>query len=163
MLCAIILFVVLFAISRASGESNIRQGVPAPSFVLQEVHGQKLRLADIKPRALLVCFMATWDEPSRRQLRLLNDFIGQYGETNVSVLAMTIDEKDAGLLKKFVQQEHLRYGVHLADYDFIQSFGGVAAIPTTYVVDKNRDIIDKIVGSTETNALDADLKAIMKQ
>jgi len=162
MLGTISLAGVLLTVGRALMAGNIREAQPAPKFVLKE-HGHAVKLADFKAKALLVCFVATGDEPSHKQLALLNGFVDRYGGTNLTVLALAIDQRDPDALKKFAEQEHLRYAVHSADYDLIESFGGLSAVPTTYVIDKDRDIIDKFVGITETNALDADVQAIMKQ
>jgi hypothetical protein len=45
----------------------------------------------------------------------------------------------------------------------VQGFGGLTAIPTLFVIDKNQNIIQRYVGVTEANILEADLKAIFKQ
>jgi peroxiredoxin len=160
---AIALLAIILVLGHAFGENTIREAQPAPLFVLKEPHGPTIKLADFKNRALIVCFFATWDQPSRRQTGILNDLVGQYSETNVAVLALALDQTDPGSLKTYAEQQHLRYAPHGASYDVIQAFGGLTAIPTTYVIDKNQNVIDKYVGVTETNVLDAEVKAILKQ
>jgi peroxiredoxin len=160
---AIALLAIILVIGRASGENTIREAQPAPLFVLKEPHGPTVKLTDFKNRALIVCFFATWDQPSRKQLGILNDLVGLYGETNIAMLALALDQTSRDSLKTYAEQQHLRYALHGANYDVIQAFGGLTAIPTTYVIDKNQNVIDKYVGVTETNVLDADVKAILKQ
>jgi peroxiredoxin len=160
-LVALVAIIVL--VQLAFGATNIREAPPAPLFVLKEPHGQTIKLADFKNRALIVCFFATWDQPSRKQIGILNELVGQYGATNVAVLALAIEQTDRDALKAYAAEQHLRYTPHLADYDTIQAFGGLTEIPTTYVIDKNQNVIDKSVGVTETNVLDAEVKAILKQ
>ena len=149
--------------SRAFGENVIRQAQPAPSFVLKEPHSKAITLTDFKNKALIVGFFATWDAPSRKQMGILNDMVGQYGETNLAVLALALDQTSPDSLKTYAQQQHLRYELHAADYDVIQSFGGLTSIPMMLVIDKNQNVIDKFIGVTETNVLDADVRAILKQ
>jgi peroxiredoxin len=160
---AIALLAIILVLGRASGENVIREAQPAPLFVLKESPGQTIKLADFKNRALIVCFFATEDQPSRKQMGILNDLVGQYGETNVAVLALALDQTDPDSLKTYAEQQHLRYTLHGASYDVIQAFGGLTAIPTMFIIDKNQNVIDKYVGVTETNVLDADVKAILKQ
>ena len=130
---------------------------------MKEPHGKTIKLTDFKNKALIICFLATWDEPSRKQMGILNDMVGRYGETNLAVLALALDETGSKSLTTYAGQHHLRYALHVADYDVVQAFGGLTSIPMMIVIDKNQNIIDKFVGVTETNVLDADVTAILKQ
>ncbi len=159
----IVLLTVMVLLRRAFGESEIRVAKPAPSFALKVAQGRTIKLADFKNKALIVCFLATWDGPSQEQMRILNDLSKQYGETNLAMLGLALDQTRPELVKAYAEQQHLNYPLYLPDYDLIQAFGGLTAIPTTFVIDKNQNIIQTYVGVTATNALDADLKAILKE
>lgn len=148
---------------RAFGEDLIRLAKPAPSFTIKLAPGKTVKLANFKDKALIVCFVATWDSFCQKQMVVLNDLQKQYGETNLAVLGLALDQSRPELVKAYAEQHHLNYPVYLADYDIIQAFGSLTAIPTTFVIDKNQNIIQTYVGITETNVLDADLKAIAKQ
>jgi peroxiredoxin len=147
----------------AFGEDQIRVARPAPSFTIKLAPGRAVKLANFKDKALIVCFLATWDNFSQKQMTVLNDLQKQYGETNLAVLGLVLDQSRPDLVKAYAEQHHLNYPLYLANYDLIQSFGGLTAMPTTFVIDKNQNIIQTYVGVTETNVLDADLKAISKQ
>ena len=159
----IVLVAVILLLSRAFGQNTVRVAQPAPSFVMKEPHGKTIKLTDFKNKALIVCFLTTLDVPSRKQMGILNDMVGRYGETNLAVLALALDQTGPDSLKTYAEQQHLRYALHVADYDVVQTFGGLTSIPVTIVIDKNQNIIDKFVGVTETNVLDADVTAILKQ
>ena len=159
----IVLLAVMVLLRRAFGEDEIRVAKPAPSFALKVAKGRTIRLADFKNKALIVCFLATWDDPSQKQMRILNDLSKQYGETNLAVLGMALDQKHTESAQAYAEQHHLNYPLYLPDYDLIQAFGGLTSIPTTFVIDKNQNIIQTYVGVTATNILDADLRAISKQ
>lgn len=163
MVGVIALLAVMVLLRRAFGEDEIRVAKPAPSFALKVAQGRTIKLADFRNKALIVCFLATWDDPSQKQMRILNDLSKQYGETNLAVLGLALDQKRPESAKAYAEQQHLNYPLYLPDYGLIQAFGGLTAIPTTFVIDKNQNIIQTYVGVTETNVLDADLKAISKQ
>jgi peroxiredoxin len=148
---------------RAFGEDQIRVAKSAPSFTIKLAPGKTVKLANFKDKTLIVCFLATWDKFSQKQMAILNDLQKQYGETNLAVLGLALDQTRPDLVKAYAEQHHLNYPLYLADYDLIQAFGGLTAMPTTFVIDKNQNIIQTYVGVTETNVLDADLKAIAKQ
>ncbi len=159
----IALLAVMGLLHRAFGEGEVREARPAPSFVLKIAQGQTVKLTDFKNKALIVCFLATWDTNSQQQMKILTDLQKQYGETNLAVLGFALDQTHPELVKAYAEQHHLTYPLYLADYNLIKGFGSLTAMPTTFIIDKNQNIIQTYVGVTETNAFDAYLKAIAKQ
>jgi peroxiredoxin len=150
-------------LGRAFGANEAREAKPAPLFTFKDERGRVIKLTDFKAKPLLVCFLATWDKHSQKQMEILNDLLKQYSETNFAVLVLALDQTGSQSIKAYAEQQHLDYPLYVATYEMIQAFGGLTAIPTTFVIDKNQNIIQKYVGVTETNVLDADVKAITKQ
>jgi len=148
---------------RAFGEDEIRVAKPAPSFALKVAQDRTIKLTDFKNKALIVCFLATWDNHCQQQMKILNDLQKHYGVTNLAVLGFALDQTRSETVKGYAEQQHLSYPLYLADYDLIKAFGSLTAIPTTFVIDKNQNIIQTYVGVTETNVLDDYLKAITKE
>jgi peroxiredoxin len=158
-----ILLVVIVLLGRAFGDTDVRVAKPAPPFVLKDARGQTIKLADFKDKALIVCFFATRDDPSQKQVVILNDLVKKYSETNLAVLGVVLSQTGYPPTEDYAAQQHLRYPLYVADYNVILAFGGLTAIPTMFVIDKNQNIIQKYVGVTETNVLETDVKAILKQ
>ena len=160
----VVLLVVIVLLGRAFGATNdVRTATPAPSFSLKIGRGQFVKLADFKGKALVVCFFATGDKPSQKQVLILNDLLKEYSETNLAVLGFALEQLGAPRMKTFAEEQGLGFPLYAPDYDIIQGFGGLTAIPTLFVIDKNQNIIQKYVGVTEANVLEANLKAIFKQ
>ncbi len=160
---ALALIAGLMLLGLAFAQTSVRVAQPAPAFAWKEANGKTIKLTDFENKALIICFFGTGDEPSRKQVRILNDLLGEHGETNLAILALAIDQTNPAPLKVYQQKEHLHFTPHVADYDTIQAFGGLSSIPASFVIDKNQNIIDKFVGVTETNVFDVDVKAILKQ
>jgi peroxiredoxin len=159
----VVLLVVIVLLSRAFGAAaETRTATPAPSFALKIGRGQFVKLGNFKGKALIVCFFATGDAPSKKEALIVNDLLKEHSETNLAVLGLIL-EQPAQRINAFVEEQGLSFPLYPPDYDFIQAFGGLTAIPTLFVIDKNQNIIQKYVGITETNVLEADLKAIFKQ
>ena len=161
----VVLLVVIVLLSRAFGATNDapRMAIPAPSFSLKIGQGQFVKLADFKGKALLVCFLAIADKPSQRQMPILNNLLKEYSETNLAVLGLVFEQVGAPPIRTYAEEQGLVFPLYRPDYDMIQGFGGLTAIPTLFVIDKNQNIIQRYVGVTEANVLEADLKAIFKQ
>ena len=168
---AVVLLLVILLLGRAFGATNdvhtvtpdIRTATPAPMFSLKIGRGQTVKLTDFKGKALIVCFFATGDGPSQRQVPILNNLLKDYGETNLAVLGLVFEQPGSQPMKAYAEQQGLGFPLYPPDYDIIQAFGGLTSIPTLFVIDKNQNIIQKYIGVTEANALEADLRAILKQ
>ncbi len=49
------------------------------------------------------------------------------------------------------------------DVKVLEGFGGITAVPTTFVLDQNRNIIQHHVGFAESGVLEQDLKVILRK
>jgi len=165
----VVLLLVILMLGRALGATNevptsdVRMATPAPLFSLRIGPGQTVKLTDFKGKALVVCFLATGDSPSQRQALILNSLLKEHSETNLAVLGLAFEQPGAPSMKTYAEQQGLRFPLYPPDYDIVQAFGGLTAIPALFVIDKNQNIIQKYVGVTEVNVLEADLTAILKQ
>jgi len=168
---AVVPLLVILLLGRAFGATNevhvvtpeVRTATPAPLFSLKIARGQSIKLADFKGKALIVCFFATGDSPSQKQALILNSLLKEYSETNLAVLGLAFEQPGDPPMKTYAEQQGLRFPLYPPDYDIVQAFGGLTAIPALFVIDKNQNIIQKYVGVTEPNTLGADLTAILKQ
>jgi peroxiredoxin len=160
----VVLLVVIVLLSRAFGAAPVetRTATPAPSFALKIGPGKFIKLNAFKDKALIVCFFATGDAPSKREAIILNDLLKEHSETNLAVLGLVL-EQPAQRINAFVEEQGVGFPLYPPDYDIIQGFGGLTAVPTLFIIDKNQNIIRKYVGVAEASALEADLKAIFKQ
>lgn len=160
---AVILLTVIALLSRAFGENEVRVAKPAPAFALKDARGQTIKLADFKNKALIVWFLVTSDKPCQKQMGILSDLLKACGETNLAVLGLALDQTSPQSLKTYAEQQHLNYTLLPAYYELVQAFGSLTAIPTLFVIDRDQNIIQTYVGVTQTNVLDADVKAILRQ
>jgi peroxiredoxin len=160
----VVLLVVVVLLGRAFGALNdTRTATPAPLFSLKIIGRQPIKLTDFKGRALIVCFLATGDGPSQKQLPILNDLLKEYTETNLAILGLVFEQPGTQPIRTMAEEQKLGFPLYAPDYDIIQAFGGLTAIPTLFIIDKNQNIIQKYVGVTEANVLQSDIRAIFKQ
>jgi peroxiredoxin len=154
------LLIVIVLLGRAFGENDVRVAKPAPSFVLKDTQGRAVKLVDFKGKGLIICFLATSDKNCQKQMEILNGVRKECGGTNLVVLGLSLDQAISQDAKVYVGQQPLSYPLYTAEYDTVQAFGGLTAIPTMFVIDGNQNIIQEHVGVTETNVLCNDVKAM---
>jgi peroxiredoxin len=145
---------------RAVGDDETPPPKRAPSFALKDTDGRVVKLDDFTGKTLIVCFVVTWDQPSLRQIAILSDWLKAHDDKELAVLGMGIEQPGKQSVKSFVEQEHPDFPFLAADYATIQAFGGLTAVPTTFVIDKNKDIVRRYVGVTDKRLLEAALKPV---
>ena len=161
----VVLLLVIVLLSRAFGATNdaVRVASPAPAFSLRVGREPAVKLSDFKGKALIVCFMAAGDKYSQKQMPILDGLLKEYGETNLAVLCIAFEQSGAEPIKTYAEEQGFSLPFYPATYEIVQAFGGLTAVPTLFVIDKNQNIIQKYIGITESNALSTQLKAVFKQ
>ena len=68
-------------------------GKPAPAFDLPAAGAQKVRLADLKGRVVLVDFWASWCAPCKQSFPWMNEMQAKYGPKGFTIIGINVDKK----------------------------------------------------------------------
>ncbi len=134
---------------------------PAPAFSLKDLDGAEVSSTNFAGTTRLVWFWASWDKPSQRQLPALVELQREFGAEKMRVLGLVLDAKNPAAVKTFCATNHVNFPVLIPDYETIQGFGGLEAIPTTIVVEPHGIIVNRYVGYTEKETLKKIVQAIL--
>lgn len=112
---------------------------PAPAWKLKDVAGKLVSSDEFKGKVLVVDFWATWCAPCRAEIPGYVELQKQYGKDGLVIVGISLDQGDSGpkLVKAFVEKFGVNYPVVMGDDDIQQVFGGMDAIPTTFLIDRN--------------------------
>jgi thiol-disulfide isomerase/thioredoxin len=130
---------------------------------LKDTDGREAKLGDFKDKALIICFVATWDKPSQKQISILAEVAKEYADRGLAVLGFALEQSGKQTVKSYVETDHPSFRFLAVDYSTIMAFGGIGSIPMTFVIDKNHYIIRSYVGIAEKKTLATDLKIIFEQ
>jgi thiol-disulfide isomerase/thioredoxin len=133
---------------------------PAPDFELQTPAGDSLRLSATNGKIRLVNFWATWCQPCREEMPLLQEYQDSYGE-KVEILAINNGEA-AEKVEAFTSELGLRLAVLLDPGAKTSDLYQVSGFPTTVFIDPQGIIRYKHIGILNRDTLDdylADLGA----
>jgi peroxiredoxin len=154
---------LLFGQSKSSGTATGLSGtmMPAPSWALQNADGQTIHSSDFKGKVVILDFWATWCPPCKAEIPGFIALQKEYGKNGLAVIGVSVDEGGADVVKSFAQQSGMNYTVVLADDKTPQAFGGIEAIPTTFIIDREGRIVTKYLGFTEKDEFEKELKPLL--
>lgn len=106
---------------------------PAPPFTLPDLAGESVSLADFAGRIVVVDFWATWCEPCKQQIPVLNQFHRQ--RPDVAVLGVAVDAGGRDAVAPFADQHRIEYPVLLGSESLARDYG-VPGFPALVVIDR---------------------------
>ncbi|MBU2608008.1 MAG: TlpA family protein disulfide reductase [Chloroflexi bacterium] len=133
----------------------------APDFQLQTLDGQTFSLSGVRGKPVLLNFWATWCGPCRFEMPFLQEIYDEYSNKGLVVIAVDIGESKSDV-ENFMQREGLTLPALLDSQTEVAKLYRVAAIPTTFFIDKDGIIRGRQIGAfTDKAAIEKGLKKIM--
>jgi thiol-disulfide isomerase/thioredoxin len=125
------------------------RAVAAPDFTLPALSGGSVRLADLRGKAVVVNFWATWCVPCRAEMPTLEDLYRRYKGEGLEVLAVNLDRLSVAGVEAFMREVKLSFPI-LLDPDWSTTrLYGVMGLPTTYLVDRTGQVVVREVGERD--------------
>ena len=138
----------------------VRNPDPAPEFKLTGLDGKPVTLADVKGKVILLNFWATWCGPCRAEIPDLVELQDKYKE-RLQILGLVVDDDDQGAIKDFVEKFSINYPVALATNDIRMQYGGIAALPTSFVLDAEGRIVQKHEGLRDPILYETEIRSLL--
>jgi thiol-disulfide isomerase/thioredoxin len=134
----------------------------APAFQLNDLEGRPLSLEEAKGKIVLLNFWATWCGPCRAEIPDLVDLQKRYAD-KLEIIALATDEEDADEVRRFVMKSGINYRVAMISDEVRRDYGGIAALPTSFVIDAQGRIVQKHVGLNDPTIYELEVKAMLGQ
>lgn len=140
----------------ASGE-----GAEAPAWTLNDVDGNPVSSVDFKGKVVVVDFWATWCPPCREEIPGYIEMQKKYGARGLVIVGISLDAKGPAVVKAFMEKYGINYTVVMGDGKVDGDFGGVEAIPTTFVIGRDGRIAFSKVGYQATEEFEKRLLPLL--
>lgn len=119
-------------------ESKAEVGFMAPDFSLQTLDGKTVRLADLRGRAVVISYWATWCNPCKAELPILQKLQAEFASQGLVVLTVNAIEQDnLGEVQALAGQMGLNLPVLLDAENYFQATYKQMFFPTSYYIDAN--------------------------
>jgi thiol-disulfide isomerase/thioredoxin len=133
---------------------------PAPDFKLSGLDGKPVTLADFKGKVILLNFWATWCGPCRAEIPDLVELQIKYKD-RLQILGLVVDGEDQDAVQKFAAEFGINYPVAAVTDDIRAQYGGIPALPTSFVLDAEGRIVQKHEGLRDPVLYETEIRALL--
>jgi thiol-disulfide isomerase/thioredoxin len=133
----------------------VAKGSVAPDFQLTSLDGKELKLSDFRGRAVIVNFWATWCGPCKIEMPWFVELNKKYAPQGLTILGVAMDDSGQGEIAKFAKEMGVNYPILIGKEKVGDAYGGVPGLPTTFYIDRNGKIMDRVVGIVGRSEIEA--------
>lgn len=134
----------------------------APDVEFQTLAGKPFRLKDLKGQVVLLNFWATYCIPCREEIPALNSLQHELEAQGLRIVGATLDDDVDGVNAYQKDVRKFDYEVLLGGSDAKQQFAQ-AVLPTTYLIDRDGRIRQKIIGARDKSGWESAVKPLLAE
>jgi peroxiredoxin len=129
---------------------------PAPAVTLTSIKGEKVTTGELRGRVVLLNFWATDCVVCVREMPRLTETYRRFASRDFEMIAVAMRYDPPNYVIRYTEQNALPFKVALDPMgELAKAFGDVRLTPTTIVIDRHGNMVKRIVGEPDFNALDA--------
>ena len=147
-----------------SGSNAAIKGKDAPDFQLRDIDGGTVHLSELRGKAVLLNFWATWCPPCKIEIPWFVDLQKQYGPQGLQIVGVAMDDgnpRDA--IAKFSRDMGVNYTMVLGNEKVADAYGGVDALPTTFYIGRDGKIVSRVFGLVSHREVEENIRAALSQ
>jgi thiol-disulfide isomerase/thioredoxin len=132
----------------------LREPIATSAFAATTLDGRPISSADWLGKVVLVNFWATWCPPCRAEIPDLIALQEKYRDRLV-IVGISEDEGSVDTVKRFVAEHQINYPIVMSTPQLRRIFPAVMALPTTLVLDRDGNLMQKNVGMLNAKETEA--------
>lgn len=132
----------------------------APPLDAKDVFGRAVTKDNWPGKVVMVNFWATWCPPCREEIPELLALKRDY-QSRLEVIGISEDDDGPEAVLKFSQQKGMNYPIVMATPELVASYGGVPALPTTFLIDTQGRVVTKHSGLYPIDYYHREIRALL--
>lgn len=137
----------------------------APDFELKTIQGKTVRLSDYRGKVVLLNFWATWCPPCRQEIPDFIKMTKTKDPAHFVVLGLTLQSGTPEQISKFAESMGMNYPILYGEQSTMlkltQLYGGVSAIPTSFLIDPDGRVQKRYLGPRDAETFWSDIQSVM--
>ena len=135
---------------------------PAPDVQFQTLAGAPFHLSELRGHVVLLNFWATWCIPCREEIPTLNSLQHDLEAKGLKVVGASLEDTVDGVNAYQRDTRKFEYAVLIGGSEARAQFEP-PALPTTYLIDRQGRIRDKIIGARDRAGWEATVKPLLDE
>lgn len=151
-----------FKQNKLDGTSNRWLKKELPSMEIEDIHGKKWSVAELKGKVTVINFWFINCKPCQMEIPELNKIVEEY-DTNEEIVFLAFAEDQKSDLEQFLELKQFKYNIIPASNDISKALG-IEAFPTHMVLNKKGVVAYTFTGyGAETvDAIRHEINALLK-
>ena len=134
----------------------------APEVQFQTLAGQQVTLGQLRGNVVLLNFWATYCIPCREEIPVLNAMQHELEPRGLKVVGASLEDTVDGIESYQKEVRRFEYQVLVGGDEAKARFGGTV-LPTTYLIDREGRIRQKIIGARDRAGWEAAVKPLLDE
>lgn len=145
--------------SRRGQETSSRKA--APDFELKDMNGKAIRLSEYQGQVVLLNFWATWCGPCKIEIPWFVEFQRSFKDRGFTVIGVSVDEDGWEAVRPFLASRQVNYPVVISTLEVEQKYGGVEALPVSFLIDREGRIASTHVGLVTKKTYEEEIRQLL--
>ena len=133
-----------------------------PQIQFQTLAGKPFSMDELKGNVVMLNFWATWCIPCREEIPVLNAMQQELSAKGLKIVGASLEDTASGILEYQKDVAKFEYEVVTGGGDAQAKFGGTP-LPTTYLIDRQGRIRQRIIGARDRAGWEAAVKPLLEE
>jgi cytochrome c biogenesis protein CcmG/thiol:disulfide interchange protein DsbE len=131
-------------------------------FVLENMHGREVKLADLRGKVVLLNCWATWCPPCRIEIPEFVELQAKYRDEGLAVIGISVDDPIEDLAP-FAAEFKINYELLVGrERDDVQeAFGPIYGVPTSFIIGRDGRICYHRPGLASKEEFEREIRALL--
>jgi peroxiredoxin len=147
---------------RAANVKPDKERHDAPDFALKDSNGKIVHLSDYRGKVVLLDFWATWCGPCKIEIPWFMEMQRKNKDRGFEVLGVAMDDEGWEVVKPFLANLSVNYRVVMGNDMTASIYGGVDALPTTFLIDRTGKIAAVHIGLTSKREFEDGVEQLLQ-
>ena len=135
----------------------------APDFTLTTLDGAPVSRDALRGQVVLVNFWATWCPPCRVEMPGFQDVYDRKNAEGFTIVGISTDAAGRAHVARYLREHGISYPVAMASAGVVRDFGGVRALPTSFLLDREGRVRHEVRGFFAELALEQAVERLLAE
>lgn len=133
----------------------------APDFTAVRVGDDEFKLSSLKGKVILLNFWSVGCGVCKMQIPILVELYKKYNSEGLEIVGVCLDRE--AVVKSYAERMDMDYILVLANREIISKYRGIYGIPTTFVIDRQGNIVEKHIGYASKSTFEKEIKGLLNK